>query len=686
MLIYIFFGILLSCEAIHLPGVPQDFTSHSDAVLSAISDNIAYKFENEYISFLKTGVESASLRQISEQLAKSHSKKDIFTKGVDELSSADQFFLCTTCRATVNIIAKMFREDDGELNGPNNEKVTKEIVLELCKRLNIQTEEVCAGLYDSNWPTCEYIIKKSEMDSRSFCSLFLEFSFCNVKSADYNWTLSINSGGPVIDGPKADVPSSDGEVLTVLHLTDIHYDPFYEPGSLAECEEPLCCQRHKETSEGTIKAAGYWGDFRDCDAPWHMIEDALNHIKATHPHIDYIYQTGDVVDHMVWATSVEKNTDVLSKVSNKLQEMFPDVPVFSCIGNHEPHPLNVFSPVDAEDHLNTRWLYESLYNDWSKWLPSSTETTILQGGYYTHSPKAGFRLIALNNNDCYNNNWWLYHSGENAQPQLKWLHDTLLAAEKANEYVHILAHIPSGDGSCWSVWSREYNKIIERFSNTISGIFNGHSHKDEMNVHYSSKGHAIGISWNGGSLTTFSDKNPNYRLYQIETKTMQVVDHETWIFNLTEANIHGKEIRPVWFKEYTFSSEFTKELCPDCIDKLLDQMAEKPELLRKFWRFKMTSADPRIAAGCNRNCLMSTICRLATTVNDQKTRCDELTIKLAKALDEENTTTASPSSTSTTPTDPTTKRPGNEDDGASALIAMSITTLLILSVIVKNIL
>lgn len=134
--------------------------------------------------------------------------------------------------------------------------------------------------------------------------------------------------------------------------------------------------------------------------------------------------------------------------------------------------------------------------------------------------KPGYRIVSLNNNDCYTDNWWLFYNGSNLKTQLQWLHDILLQAEKDNEKVHVLAHIPSGDGTCWYVWAREYNRLIERFSATISGIFNGHTHKDEMNVHYSAGGHAIGVSWNGGALTTFTDKNPNYRIYEVEPETM----------------------------------------------------------------------------------------------------------------------------------------------------------------------
>lgn len=63
----------------------------------------------------------------------------------------------------------------------------------------------------------------------------------------------------------------------------------------------------------------------------------------------------------------------------------------------------------------------------------------------------------------------------------------------------------------------------------------------------------------------------------------QVVDHETWIFNLTEANIVGESQSPAWFKEYTFSEEYTDNLSPASIDAYLDVMANNPDLVKKVF-------------------------------------------------------------------------------------------------------
>jgi hypothetical protein len=57
---------------------------------------------------------------------------------------------------------------------------------------------------------------------------------------------------------------------------------------------------------------------------------------------------------------------------------------------------------------------------------------------------------------------WLIHDPKDQEDQLKWLAETLLKAEKNEEKVHILSHMPSGYESCLKTWSREFHKIIDR--------------------------------------------------------------------------------------------------------------------------------------------------------------------------------------------------------------------------------
>lgn len=272
-----------------------------------------------------------------------------------------------------------------------------------------------------------------------------------------------------------------------------------------------------------------------------------------------------------------------------------------------------------------------MWSLWSKWLPKEAETTVRRGGYYTLRLREGQRIVALNSMDCYLYNWWIFYNGSIVLEQLQWFHDTLLAAEKAGERVQVLTHIPSGDADCWSEWSREYNRIVARFSRVITGIYNGHTHKDEMNVHYTDTGLAMAVSWNGGSLTTYSYKNPNYRLYELHSKTLQVLEHHTYTINLTEANLKPNE-SPSWKKEYEFGEQFTRNTSAAGIDQLLEDMAKKPDLLRRFWRYKMTEADPKLETGCDDSCLSRTICRIATSNYNEKQRCRELQAILKESV------------------------------------------------------
>lgn len=330
----------LAASALNLPGIPVDFDL-DDKVLSAIVDDVAERLEQEYITYLRTGVETPAFKKLTSQLAKAHTKKDIFTKNLPELETRDGFVVCTVCRSVVNVFARTIREEDGELNGENSSKIMKDFSMDVCRRLNLQTEEVCEGLIDSNIGSVEYIMRNSEIDSQSFCSLFMGISFCSTGSNEaYNWTLSVDNKGEPMSGPKSDTPRHSDNDIKICHFTDIHHDPLYEEGSRADCDEPMCCQRDKSTTQGTSSAAGYWGDYRDCDLPWRAFESALDHAQETQD-CTYIYQTGDIIDHMVWGTSVEKNSEVLTKVSGHFSKVFPDVPVYPCIGNHEPHPLNL---------------------------------------------------------------------------------------------------------------------------------------------------------------------------------------------------------------------------------------------------------------------------------------------------------------------------------------------------------
>ncbi|XP_036675565.3 sphingomyelin phosphodiesterase 1 [Drosophila suzukii] len=644
--------LLVGCGAFSLPDVPDNLTKEQRSA-AIVSASIAEEISREYLKYHRTGIETPRLQELGKDLRNSHSKKAIFTESMADLSSTDQYFVCTLCRSTINVFARTWTQ--WELTGPERDAEAKKYLLGLCDYFDVMTPEVCSGIFDLNWPILDFILHETVASSQSFCSM-LPIPICQVNQEEYNLTLSIQGDSPTESN--SNLPAKSSEDILVLHLTDIHYDPEYAEGSNAACDEPMCCRNSLPAGSDSSAAAGFWSDYRDCDCPKRLILSAFDHIRENHK-IDWIYHTGDVPPHNVWSTTKQGNMDMLTEIDGLLAEYFPNTPIYPCLGNHEPHPTNVFANDEVPEELKVDWLYQHVWSLWSKWLPAEAKDTVLRGGYYTVSPSQGHRIVTLNSMDCYLYNWWLYYNASLIQEQLQWFHDTLLSAEEAGESVHILTHIPAGDGDCWSNWAYEYNRVLTRFNGIITGAFSGHTHKDEMNLHYSDEGYATVVNWNGGSLTSYSNKNPNYRLYELSPGNWQVLDHQTFTFNLTEANLSPSE-QPKWYLEYQFAKEYTEDTSPAGIDRLLQEMAEKPALLRKFWRNKFTNSDPKLAEGCDDTCLSQTICRIATSNYQERTRCKELQAILAESLEKE------------TDTD------DNGGGGAAGLTALSLASLLAL--------
>lgn len=512
--------------------------------------------------------------------------------------------MCVLCTSVLGAYIEEIR------NGATTEEIS-DLVEELCVGLNLQTERVCKGLIERNVNEFMYIINnRPNLTPEQTCGMIFQNLNCasDEAMADFDFTVNVDPNKPALSGSKDTSVMPSSSDLTIAHITDPHYDPAYQVGSYAACDETNCCRYDQPIPEGADASvgAGRWGDYRFCDSPLEAVIDAFTQIRRNHKvsresmkswvcwtnltfsylicqAIDYVYFTGDIVDHALWATTKEGIRSSVSRIHNLLDNIFTKVPIFPVIGNHESHPVNLFAPNSVPERFSTEWLYTFLADEWAQWLPESELATVRAGGYYTVLVRPGFRIITINNNDCYTFNWWLIYEPTFPRTQLQWLHDTLLAAETAGEKVHILAHVPPGDSTCFKAYSREYRRIVERFWNTISAQFAGHTHADEFNIFYSRENphQALNVMWNGGSTTAFNDVNPNYRMLTMDQTTYQINHHETWIYNLTLANLTPNQ-NPTWFKEYEFLSEYgVSNLSPASLSNLAETFARDPSKMQR---------------------------------------------------------------------------------------------------------
>ncbi|KAI8119688.1 hypothetical protein CVS40_8830 [Lucilia cuprina] len=181
----VFAALLATTFAFNLPGIPRDFTAN---------DAFWQQYLIEYMKYLKPA-----------------RKPQYLSKSVQNWLNLTVKDLC--------LLKKFMNWDNGELNGPNNKEVVKKIVLDICQRLNLQTEEVCSEMFESHWPTTEYIIMNSKEDSRFFCGLFMQWSYCNLNNhTDYEWTLNIDNSAEVITSSKSDFPGRKRLMIKIFYI------------------------------------------------------------------------------------------------------------------------------------------------------------------------------------------------------------------------------------------------------------------------------------------------------------------------------------------------------------------------------------------------------------------------------------------------------------------------------------
>jgi len=498
------------------------------------------------------------------------------------------FIICNACDRLVKQIFTYFDQ------GTTNEQIT-DTIASVCTTFRLFDSSICRGFLETSLPTIRYIYENTEIIAGNVCGLVLTSENCSLSNPEkLEWTIKPSVLPKPLVADKSVAPLGS-PTLKVLHLADVHWDPEYEVGSNANCREPLCCRASSGKVASPGDAAGYWGDYRSCDIPWRTIENTVMHMSKQHPDTDYILWTGDLIPHDVWSTTRHENIYIIDRLVKLLAEYFPGVPVYPTLGNHEAHPVNSFAPPEVTDEQHsTSWLYDEAARQWANWLPAEVSDTIRYGGYYTTIIKPGLRIVSMNMNYCYTFNWWALARSQDPASGLLWLTRVLEEAEMNREKVHIMSHIAPGGPDCMSVFSREYNKIINRFESTVTAQFFGHTHTDEFKIFYDTEEptRPTNVAFIGPSVTTYLHLNPGYKVYTIDGErsdsTFAVLDHSTWYMNLTAANLGAKSMKsdPQWEELYQARAEYgLKDLSPEQLDGFLNRMVSDRALSQLYFKY-----------------------------------------------------------------------------------------------------
>ena len=453
-----------------------------------------------------------------------------------KLESMDEDFSCTLCQRLVKAVTSSIID-----------KYSYE-------KLEYYSELLCSIVFDRE--LCHAYIKeylKITVDSlilrlaneQNFCHS-LGFCFEGEETEDsYDYAIRVLKGKP--DKKKEEIDFKAPK-LRMLQVNDIHLDVGYIENGTVFCGEPVCC-RTPASNYSRIKS-GKFGALGRCDANLNLVDSFIEKAYELKP--DFIIWAGDNSPHNLKNSSQDENYNATIIIRDKINKKFNfSVPIFPSLGNHEIFPVDLFikSETDFLEH------YATIFKEY--FYEQEAFETFKKYGYYTEKYKdTNLRIVVLNCLLCDNMNFYIMGGRhQRTKDQFIWLEKVLREAEKNNEYIYLVDHFPINESFELTECAQRLRALIERFNYLIRGHFSGHSHLDDIapvRTFFEPKP-IININFVAPPLGTFSEKNPSFRMYIIDSNTKNIIDYEQYRLNITDANIKKKA---EWYIAYNATKLF----------------------------------------------------------------------------------------------------------------------------------
>jgi sphingomyelin phosphodiesterase len=107
--------------------------------------------------------------------------------------------------------------------------------------------------------------------------------------------------------------------------------------------------------------------------------------------------------------------------------------------------------------------------------------------------------------------------------------------------------------------------------------------------------------------------------FKVDESTGSILDYETRIMNLTEANLTNE---PKWIHEYSLINAFNlKSTLPNEFDTLINKALEDPygEIYEKLQKFYLKSSE--VKRNCDRKCRLDFLCSFKQARKDNFIKC-----------------------------------------------------------------
>ncbi|KAH9915702.1 Metallo-dependent phosphatase-like protein [Fomitopsis serialis] len=350
-----------------------------------------------------------------------------------------------------------------------------------CTDLKIEDADVCEGAIRTQGPILAHDLRHFSLfgdTATKFCDAV--FGMCDLPPVT-PWRVPFPKEKPDVER----VWRSRGrEPVKVMHFSDVHIDREYTG--------------FRRAPEARSIAALPLG-MRTCDAPGRLADSMLDATQKFGAHARFSIFTGDVIDHAVWDVDEENVPKNMLEFTDQFAQKL-SAPLFPALGA-ESAPTNSFPRDTTEHEITADFVFDAQMQGWSTIQHHS-------GSYAVLAPGMDLRVISVNTQYWYKQNFWLYDSDEH-QPDP----NGIIAFLRA----WIIAHMPPGRGD-----------VVRDQSAYFDQVFYGHTHADEFAIGYADYSartaeNAVSVAMIGPAMTPMSG-NPAFKMYDIDPDSYEIMD------------------------------------------------------------------------------------------------------------------------------------------------------------------
>lgn len=437
--------------------------------------------------------------------------------------------------------------------------------------LSWQCRDICRGVVKEHAAEVMQLLVETKMAPGQVCTQVLHCAPTNAtQPATIIPRTNLTLQRPLIPRPR----QGKG---TFAHLSDLHYDPDYVPGTSNSCGQPVCCRTRDGPALNNATRAGPWGSY-NCDTPRRTLQHALEAVAKLEP--EFVLWTGDDPPHNIWDQSREYNLQVTQDVTDMIkQTVGATAVVLPALGNHEGFPVNQYRGPGFDS-----WLYSGVADMWAQWLPEDALRTLRFGGYYTVLLQPGLRVVALNTNYYVQENFYLWLDPADLGAQKAWLEDVMQQVQQLGDKVIFIGHAPTGHG--WRGKDADwFLGLLDRYHDNVAGLMFGHTHHDEFEVvpDLATGAQARLVQLIAPSITPIGHVNPAFRILHYQwtgPHAWTLTDLDQYRTDVEEANKRGE---PEWRRAYTWRAEYgMPDLSPGSWQALGQLLLRNATVLQRY--------------------------------------------------------------------------------------------------------